>query len=234
MLASHDVGWWIGQSGEHVGLFLESDTEPCEVDASPRSGMSGALGSYWTNLQTFRTGQDEPMRSTAGYSNAMFIYPQRLLVNKNKNLALRVQLCDGADGRTSPISDRAFFSRYGDGSTGGGETDDMRSVSDSYLSCVHTRTKCCEFTDEVRVDLPLVQDVRQYLLFTVLHINMESGSKLTGCCASKPAGGGVQHGGVETVVGYASLPIYTTSSETPCLIEDGKPFLDLSIAGMFC
>jgi hypothetical protein len=42
----------------------------------------------------------------------MFLYPQTLSVLKTGNLALRVQLCDGADGRLNPVSDKAFFSRY--------------------------------------------------------------------------------------------------------------------------
>ena len=107
----------------------------------------------------------------------------------------------------------------------------MRSISDSYITCVHSRTKCCNFTDECRVDLPLLQasvsvslslsvssvsrcawlpvclsarhsdsdsdsdecrvnlpllqDARQFILFTVVHINMKSSSKAA-CCSSRP------------------------------------------------
>jgi hypothetical protein len=115
----------------------------------------------------------------------------------------------------------------------------VRSISDSYITCVHSRTKCCDFTDECRVDLPLLQaslsvslslclsvslslsvssvsrcawlpvclsarhsdsdsdsdecrvnlpllqDARQFILFTVVHINMKSSSKAA-CCSSRP------------------------------------------------
>ena len=231
VLANHDVGWWIGRSDELVGLFLASDTEPCEpvvaAGESPRSPIVSDLSACSTKLQNFRTAPDEPTRSTAGFSNAMFLYPQRLLVNNNRNLALRIQLCDGADGRTSPVSDQAFFSRYGDG----GNEDDMRCVSDSYLSCVHTRTKVCDFTDECRVELPMVQDVRQYYLFTVLHINMQTSSKVAACCSSRPkTQGRATKGGIETVVGYACLPLYKTDRESPCLIDDGSYRLKVNTA----
>ena len=42
VLASHDVGWWIGQLGGYIGLFREGDTEPCEVDPSPHSSVLDA------------------------------------------------------------------------------------------------------------------------------------------------------------------------------------------------
>lgn len=216
VLATHDVGWWIGQREDVVGLFRKSDTEPVDYSASSRT-VVGDLRGYATKLQSFHTSSNEPARNAAGFSNSMFLYPQRLCVDKIRNLALRVQLCDGADGRTNPISDQAFFSRYGDGTV----EDGMRSVSDSYITCVHTRTKCCDFTDECRVDLPLLQNARQFILFTVLHINMKSSSS-SACCSSRPRDEGRKRkDDIETVIGYACLPLYKTDSENACLIDDG-------------
>ena len=40
-------------------------------------------------------------------------------------------------------------------------------------------------SDECRVNLPLLQDARQFILFTVVHINMKSSSKAA-CCSSRP------------------------------------------------
>ena len=216
VLASHDVGWWIGQLGGYIGLFREGDTEPCEVDPSPHSSVLDATAC----LQTFRTGAKEPARSVSGFSNTLYVYPQALRLPKSKNVALRVRLCDVLDGRTNPIADKSF-SRWDDQADDEGS---VRSASESYLTCVQTKAKVANFTDEVRIDLPIVEDPRQYLVFTVLHINMQKPSRAGGggcCSAPSPEQGRMQRGDVETELGHAALPLYGTDIDRACMIDDG-------------
>ena len=125
-------------------------------------------------LQTFRTGAKEPARSVSGFSNTLYVYPQALRLPKSKNVALRVRLCDVLDGRTNPIADKSF-SRWDDQADGS-----VRSASESYLRADQGESR--ELHGRGEVDLPIVEDPRQYLVFTVLHINMQKPSR---------AGGGV-------------------------------------------
>ena len=88
VLATHDVGWWIGQCGDVVGLFRRRDTEPYEYPlritrihsylhanstfkcrtcairsscgASPRCVVGDLNGS--PKLQSFHTAASEPTR----------------------------------------------------------------------------------------------------------------------------------------------------------------------------
>ncbi|XP_023821592.1 dedicator of cytokinesis protein 11 isoform X2 [Oryzias latipes] len=124
------------------------------------------------------------------YKNQLYLYPLQLKYDNQKaftkarNIAVCMQFRDSDEEGATPL--KCIYSKPGDS-----------LFTCSTCAAVLHHNQSPEFYDEVKLELPVHVHEKHHILFTFYHISCESSSKASG----------KKKDGVESLVGYAWMPL---------------------------